>query len=77
MVSNYNPSDWYWQGTPAGHTALIYSSKSAAVVASIPSDWTNLGRLPTPWPKDATGVPTVAALDAVLTAAGLPPSGIA
>jgi hypothetical protein len=76
----YTPSNWYWSGQPSGQSSpIIYSSASAAVVPSTNSAyvaWLAVPNFATPWPKDATGAVTTAALDDVLTAAGLPPTGL-
>jgi hypothetical protein len=78
----YNPANWYWIGQPVGQSsAIIYSSASHAVVqptdAGYVSFLANVGPA-TPWPQDATGAVTVAALDAVLVNASIPqpPTGI-
>ncbi len=67
----YTPSDWYWSGTIG-----IYGSARAGLVATPASDtayqaWLQTGAKATPWPGN-----TAAALDAVLAAAGLPPTGL-
>jgi len=76
----YNPANWYWSGQPAGQTAtVIYSSARGALVAATDAAyvaWLAAGNAPTPWPRDATGAVTSAALDAVLEAAGLPATGL-
>lgn len=58
---------------------IIYSSASKAIVP--PTDpgyvaFTATGITPQFWPRDATGAVTTAALDAVLVAAGMPPTGL-
>lgn len=77
----YNATIWYWAGQPEGQTApIIYSSAKAAVVAETDADyiaWIASGGGATPWPRDETGAITVAALDEVLTAAGLPATRLA
>lgn len=70
----YAASNWYWAGTLG-----LYSSAAAALVApTAPAylAWIASGGVATPWPVDATGAQTAAALDAVLTAARLPASGL-
>jgi hypothetical protein len=68
----YTPSNWYWSGIPVGQSGvIIYSSASGGIVSDIPA-----GSGSTIWPKDETGAVTTAALDAVLVAAGLPPTGL-
>jgi hypothetical protein len=79
----YMASDWYWIGQPIGQTStIIYSSAVNALVAATDANyiaWQAL--LPTnkatPWPQDENNEVTIAALDAVLSAAGLPLSGLA
>jgi len=77
----YNPADWFWAGEPDSRTSeIIYSSSAGKVV---PADdavyvaWSDAGNSATPWPKDATGAVTSAALDDILIAAGLPATGLA
>ena len=81
----YSPNNWYWIGNPnESATTIIYSSLKKAIVESDDTDYT-LWRgpierpinSPTPWPKDENGVVTYAALDEVLVAIGLPPTGLA
>ncbi|MGO9430400.1 hypothetical protein [Rhodoblastus sp.] len=72
----YSSSDNYWSGAPG-----IYGSARGALVSAPASDvayqaWLTSHFQPTPWPKDATGAVTTAALDAVLIAAGLAPTGL-
>jgi hypothetical protein len=70
-MSAYNPANWFWVGQPVGQSSpIIYSSAAGAIVSS-----TN-GNPATSWPKDETGAITTATLDAVLIAAGLPPTGL-
>jgi hypothetical protein len=65
----YNPTNWYWEG-PQG----VFSSAQGKIV---PTDdaayeaWRAGGAAPTPWPKDALGAQTAAALDAVLAPYGV------
>lgn len=76
----YNPSNWYWLGQPSGQSSpIIYSSAAGAVVPSNDSAYIawSAGRSATAWPKDQAGAVTAAALDEVLTAAGLPITGLA
>lgn len=77
----YNPSNWYWSGQPVGQPATVtYSSSRNALVAATDAAyvaWLAQGNTATPWPKDETGVATYAELDAVLTAANLPITGLA
>lgn len=74
----YNPANWYWSGTPG-----IYGSARGGLVTAPTTDaaylaWRAGGSIaPTTWPQDESGAVTVAALDAVLIAAGLPPTGLA
>ena len=76
----YNSAAWYWIGQPVGQSSpIIYSSAGAAVVPSTDATyeaWVAAGGVATPWPRDSTGAITTAALDAVLTAAGLPITGL-
>ena len=68
-------SNWYWLGSPG-----LYSSSAGALIPASNSAyvaWLAGGNSATPWPKDSTGAVTAAALDAVLTANGLPPTGLA
>jgi hypothetical protein len=76
-----SPTDWYWSGTPG-----VYGSARGALVSSPTADtayqeWLTIvdgkpTRNPTVWPSDTTGAQTTAALDAVLIAVGLPPTGL-
>ena len=69
---NYVTTNWCWEGTPSGYSSpIIYSSASVGIVASVPA-----GAGVTPWPRDAAGAVTVAALDEELTRIGLPPTGL-
>lgn len=67
---DYTPSAWYWQATDG----RIYSSAKQAIKTEKDKDfiaWLQLGNWPTPWPKDATGKETDAALAEVLAPHGL------
>jgi hypothetical protein len=79
-MAQYNPENWFWIGQPVGQsTPVIYSSASGALVQSSNAAYVAFlaeGNVATPWPKDATGAVTIDALDAVLVAAGLPPTGL-
>lgn len=76
-------TDAYWMGEPVGQTAtILYGSARRALVSSPGNDanyqaWLAKGFKAWPWPIDETGPVTVAALDAVLAAYGLPSTGIA
>jgi hypothetical protein len=78
----YNPANWYWAGEPDGRTSpIVYSSAEAKVIAADDAAYkawseTPAANVATPWPKDETGAVTAAALDEVLTAAGLPVTGL-
>ena len=75
-----NPANWYWSGQPSGQTStVVYSSAKGALVPATDATyvaWLAGGNVATPWPKDANGAVTPAALDAVLQAAGLPATGL-
>jgi hypothetical protein len=78
----YSPADWFWIGQPVGQSSvIIYSSAAGAVVPPTNAAYEAFlagGNAATPWPRDATGAVTTAALDAVLTAAfpPQPPTGL-
>jgi hypothetical protein len=76
----YKAAAWYWVGQPVGQSSpIIYSSAAGAVVPSNNSTyvaWLASGGVATRWPWDDTGAVTTEALDDVLTAAGLPPTGL-
>jgi hypothetical protein len=82
---SYDPANWYWSGQPTGQSStIIYSSSSGSVVAANDTAYVAWQAVlsfphnaPSPWPNDATGEITFAALDAVLERAGLPPTGLA
>jgi hypothetical protein len=70
MIPRFNASNWRWTGAPQGYASPItYSSASGGLVSLAP-----LGVGVTPWPRDAAGAVTVAALDEELTRVGLPPT---
>ena len=75
-------SDAYWQGQPVGQSApILFGSARGGIVAAPSTDaayaaWRALGYVAWPWPNDATGAKTTAALDAVLESYGLPPTGL-
>jgi len=61
----YRPGSWYW----LREDGAVYSSDRGAVIAEGDaeySSWTSTGQRATPWPKDADGNQTLAALQAVL-----------
>ena len=63
----YDPRDWYWRD-PSGR---IFSSKAKSVVDESDAafaSWIASHGAPSPWPKDADGAASVAALDEVLAA---------
>jgi hypothetical protein len=80
MSITYKPAAWFWAGQPVGQSSpVIYSSAAGALVASDNSTyvaWVAAGNVATQWPQDPSGAVTTASLDAVLTAAGLPPTGL-
>lgn len=69
----YDPKTNYWSGTPG-----IWGPNKLVTEPNDPYDeWKVIpGNVATPWPVDTTGAETTAALDAVLIAAGLPPTGL-
>ncbi|MGO8738632.1 DUF4376 domain-containing protein [Rhodoblastus sp.] len=78
---NYNAKNWYWSGQPQGQSGtIIFSSAKGAVVAATDPGYQAFlaaGGIATPWPLDPVSrVATTAALDVVLSGAGLPPSGL-
>ena len=76
----YNPANWYWIGRPDGRQSdVIYSSAKGAIVAANDSDYVAWAKsnVATPWPSDAAGAKTAAALDDVLGAHGLPATSLA
>jgi hypothetical protein len=63
---SYNPYDWFW----LADDARIFGSAKQTVIDDQDADyiaWTNAGNTATPWPRDAAGNQTNAALQAVLT----------
>jgi hypothetical protein len=70
----------YWLGTPTGYSSpILYSSISGALVPLTDAGytaWLAAGNAPTPWPRELSGAVTTNALDAVLTAAGVSPTGL-
>lgn len=76
---SYAASNWYWIGQPVGYSSpIIYSSAAGALITepNTTYDAWKVGNVATPWPKDATDAVTTAALDAVLTTAGLATTGL-
>jgi hypothetical protein len=74
-------NNMFWIGQPSGQSKpIIYSSAKGAVTTENDPDYVAyLAQYfaATPWPKDATGAITAAALDDVLTSYGLPVTGLA
>lgn len=69
-MPEFTPSDWYWLSTDG----RVFSSAQEALIA--PEDesfrrWLADGCQPTPWPRDADGAETIAALQEVLQPYGL------
>ena len=66
----YTPTNWYW----IAENGRIYSSAKQAIITSKDDDfikWQASGYLPTPWPKDAHGQQSDAALAEVIAPFGL------
>lgn len=66
----YTPADWYWRRSDG----KLFSSARIAVVNANDPDfvaWSAPGRVPTPWPRDETGVEQVSELQDVLGKHGL------
>ena len=66
----YTPTNWYW----IAENGRIYSSAKQAIITSNDDDflkWQASGYLPTPWPKDAHGQQSDAALAEVIAPFGL------
>jgi hypothetical protein len=64
-MSNYNPYDWYW----LADDARLFSSKQQLLIDDTDSGyvtWTDLGNVPTPWPRDDAGNQTDASLQEVV-----------
>lgn len=62
----YNPYDWYW----LADDGRVFASARQTIVGTGDAQymaWTGAGNTPTPWPRDAAGDQTTAALQAVLT----------
>ncbi|WP_316171281.1 DUF4376 domain-containing protein [Bradyrhizobium sp. SZCCHNRI1058] len=62
----YDPTDWYWR---ASDGRVLSSAARAMVAANDPAylAWLAAGNRATPWPVDAAGAQTTAALQDVLT----------
>jgi hypothetical protein len=77
---HYDVRKWYWIGQPTNYSSsVIYSSAANAIVLATDPGYVaffNAGGIATSWPKDASGAITTQALDDVLTAKGLPPTGL-
>jgi len=79
----YDPKKWCWLGQPDGAAEpVVYSSAARALLAPTDAQYmawlaADARRAATPWPRDERGEATYAALDEVLIAAGLPPTGLA
>jgi len=70
MLTNYTPDNWFWKAT----NGRIYASARQIVTDETDTEyvaWLEAGNLPTPWPRDETGIETEAALAQVLAAHGL------
>ncbi|AZO77702.1 MULTISPECIES: DUF4376 domain-containing protein [unclassified Bosea (in: a-proteobacteria)] len=68
----FNPRDWYWLAADgrlfgSGRGGLVADAENDAAYAA----WRDLGRSATPWPSDAEGEQTTAALQEVLAPFGL------
>ncbi len=66
----YTPTNWYW----IAENGRIYSSAKQAIITSKDDafiKWQASGYLPTPWPKDAQGQQSDAALAEVIEPFGL------
>jgi hypothetical protein len=63
---SYNPYDWYWLADDnrvfASARQIVVDNADAAYIA-----WTGAGNVATPWPRDAAGNQTNAAMQEVLT----------
>ena len=77
-----SPKDAYWLGQPSSQpTVILYGSARCGLVAEPATDtayqaWLEQGFAAWPWPKDESGKVTAAALDGILEAYGLPPTGL-
>ncbi len=75
-------SDAYWTGKPTGYAStIVYGSARSGLVSAPDTDaaylaWQAIGHAAWPWPVDASGATTIAALDAVLTSGNLPATGL-
>ena len=70
MPFHFNPSDWYWLASDG----RLWSSRAASLVSASDATyvaWLAAGNAPTPWPADASGAQTTAALQDVLSPLGL------
>ncbi|WP_316191600.1 MULTISPECIES: DUF4376 domain-containing protein [unclassified Bradyrhizobium] len=70
MAFRFDPFDWYWIAADG----RVWSSKAAALVAANDEAyvaWATGGNAATPWPTDASGAQTTAALQEVLSPYGL------
>lgn len=69
-MRSFNPGDWYW----LAEDGRLFSSARRAVIDTADDGylaWLDGGLGPTPWPRDAAGEQSVAALKQVLVAFGL------
>jgi hypothetical protein len=70
VLWSFNPADWYWLASDG----RVYSSKRNALVYSYDSPYMAFVAAKgaaSPWPVDANGQQTTAALGAVLAAYGI------
>jgi hypothetical protein len=75
----YSASNWYWTPPPGQNAGFVYSSAVGALVATTNATyvaWLAEGNSPQLCPLNTSGVRDWADLDDVLTAAGLPPTGL-
>ena len=71
MAQIYNPADWYWRA----EDGRLFSSREGKEIAEDDGAfvaWSELGGIPTVWPRDDQGEQTQAALDAVLAPSRTP-----
>lgn len=71
MALNYNSADWYWRS----EDGRLFSSREGKEVSEDDRPfkaWSELGGIPTVWPRDEQGEQTQAALDAVLASSRMP-----